>query len=220
MGAAARAGESEQTGRAKRHRAPSARWREPLPSVSLSPMENPAKPTDEVLFDRYRRGDTGAFERLYGRYRKSLYRYLVRNSADTAEAEDIYQEAWSRVIRAAKPFSEGSFRAYLFRIARNVQIDRIRRHRLVPVSDEHPLGDHPASGPALEEQRHLQDCGERLLREIGQLPHDQRDAFLLKEETELTLEQIATLVNVGRETIKSRLRYALQRLRAALEDCL
>jgi RNA polymerase sigma-70 factor (ECF subfamily) len=183
-------------------------------------MENSDTPTDEALFQRYRRGDTGAFERLYQRHRKSLYRYLVRNSEDTAEAEDIYQEAWSRIIRAANPFSDGSFRAYLFRIARNVQIDRIRRNRLQLVTDDHAVGDHPSTGPALEEQQHLQDCSDRLLREIGQLPHEQRDAFLLKEETEMSLEQIAAVVNVGRETIKSRLRYALQRLRAALEDCL
>lgn len=183
-------------------------------------MEPSDSPTDEVLFNRYRRGDAGAFDRLYQRYRKSLFRYLVHSGSGTAEAEDIYHEAWSRIIHASRPFIEGSFSAYLFRIARNIRIDRLRRNRLQLVTDEEVLGAQPSPDPPAEQQRHLQDCGERLVRELDQLPGDQRDAFLLKEETGLTLEQIAGLVNVGRETIKSRLRYALNRLRAALEDCL
>jgi RNA polymerase sigma-70 factor (ECF subfamily) len=176
--------------------------------------------TDEMLFSRYRRGDARAFERLYQRYRKTLFRYLVRSSSDASEAEDIYHDVWSRVIHASNPFTEGSFRAYLFQIARNVRIDRIRRQRMHLVTDEETLMAQPSAEPSVEERRHQQDCGERLLREVGQLPDEQRDAFLLKEDSGLTLEQIARLANVGRETIKSRLRYALKRLRAALEDCL
>lgn len=183
-------------------------------------MERTDAPTDEVLFSRYRRGDARAFERLYQRYRKTLYRFLLHGSSDASEAEDIYQEVWSRVIHASSPFTDGSFRAYLFQIARNIRIDRIRRNRLHLVRDEDMLAAQPSADPPVEEQRHLRDCGERLLREIGELPDEQRDAFLLKEESGLSLEQIARLANVGRETIKSRLRYALKRLRTALEDCL
>jgi len=177
-------------------------------------------PTDETLFSRYRRGDVAAFEQLYQRYRQTLYRYLVRTCSDTTDAEDIYHDVWSRVIHAKNPFSEGSFKAYLFQIARNIGIDRSRRNRLQLVTDDAILEAQPSSDKPTDEQRHLEDCGERLLDELGQLPPEQRDAFLLKEESGLTLEQIARLVDVGRETIKSRLRYALQRLRQALEDCL
>lgn len=182
-------------------------------------LQNDA-PTDEILFSRYRRGDVAAFEQLYQRYRQTLYRYLVRTCSDTAEAEDIYHDVWSRVINAKNPFNDGSFKAYLFQIARNINIDRSRRNRLQLVTDEATLDAQPSADKTSVEQRHLEDCGERLLNELGQLPAEQRDAFLLKEESDLTLEQIAKLVNVGRETIKSRLRYALQRLREALEDCL
>lgn len=177
-------------------------------------------PTDEILFNRYRRGDVTAFERLYQRYRQTLYRYLVRNCSDASEAEDIYHDVWSRVIHAQKPFTDGSFRAYLFQIARNINIDRGRRNRLQVVTDEDTLNAQPSADRPVEEHRHLRDCGERLLGELGRLPAEQRDAFLLKEESDLTLEQIARLVDVGRETIKSRLRYALKQLRQALEDCL
>jgi len=177
-------------------------------------------PSDEVLFSRYRRGDVTAFEKLYQRYRQTLYRYLVRNCSDSSEAEDIYHDVWSKVIHAKNPFTDGSFQAYLFQIARNINIDRSRRNRLHIVTDEATLNEQPAADRPAEEQRHLQDCGERLVGELGRLPAEQRDAFLLKEESDLSLEQIARLVNVGRETIKSRLRYALKRLRDALEDCL
>lgn len=177
-------------------------------------------PTDETLFSRYRRGDVTAFERLYQRYRQTLYRYLVRNCSDASEAEDIYHDVWSRVIHAKNPFTKGSFQAYLFQIARNINFDRGRRNRLQIVTDEATLSTQPSSEPLAEERQHLQDCGERLLGELGRLPAEQRDAFLLKEESNLTLEQIAQLVDVGRETIKSRLRYALKHLREALEDCL
>jgi RNA polymerase sigma-70 factor, ECF subfamily len=177
-------------------------------------------PTDETLFSRYRRGDVAAFEQLYQRYRQTLYRYLVRTCSDKSEAEDIYHDVWSRVINAKSPFNDGSFKAYLFQIARNINIDRSRRNRLQLVTDDATLDAQPSADKTAEERQHLEDCGERLLSELGQLPAEQRDAFLLKEESDLTLEQIARLVNVGRETIKSRLRYALQRLREALEDCL
>jgi RNA polymerase sigma-70 factor, ECF subfamily len=177
-------------------------------------------PTDEILFSLYRRGDVAAFEQLYQRYRQTLYRYLVRTCTDASEAEDIYHDVWSRVIHAKNPFNDGSFKAYLFQIARNINIDRSRRNRLQLVTDEATLDAQPSTDKPADEQQHLQDCGERLLNELGQLPAEQRDAFLLKEESDLTLEQIAKLVNVGRETIKSRLRYALQRLREVLEDCL
>lgn len=177
-------------------------------------------PTDETLFSRYRRGDVAAFEQLYQRYRQTLYRYLVRTCSDTSEAEDIYHDVWSRVINAKSPFNDGSFKAYLFQIARNINIDRSRRNRLQLVTDDATLDAQPSADKTAEERQHLEDCGERLLNELGQLPAEQRDAFLLKEESDLTLEQIARMVNVGRETIKSRLRYALQRLREALEDCL
>lgn len=177
-------------------------------------------PTDEALFSRYRRGDVTAFEQLYQRYRQTLYRYLVRNCSDASEAEDIYHDVWSRVIHAKNPFTEGSFQAYLFQIARNISIDLGRRNRLQIVTDDTILDAQPSADRAVEDHRHLLDCGERLLDELGRLPGEQRDAFLLKEESDLTLEQIARLVDVGRETIKSRLRYALKRLREALEDCL
>jgi RNA polymerase sigma-70 factor (ECF subfamily) len=176
--------------------------------------------SDETLFSRFLKGDISAFENLYSRYRESLYTYLLRSSGNHAEADDIYQDAWYRVIHASVPFSTGSFKAYIFKIARNLQIDNHRRSHLHLVGDNEQIEAVADSTPSMERQMDGEDCGERLLGEVAVLPMEQRDAFLLKEESGLSLEQIAAMLNVGRETIKSRLRYAMKRLREALEDCL
>lgn len=176
--------------------------------------------TDEDLFQRFRGGDLAAFQDLYSRYRKSLYLYLLRSSSSEAEADDLYQEAWSRVINAKQYFTSGSFKAWVFRIARNLQIDNFRRQRLQLVPDPAEIEEISDPGKTPEERFHADDCAERLKVELQQLPHEQREVFLLKEESGLTLEQIAGMLGVGRETMKSRLRYALKRLRQLLEDCL
>jgi len=176
--------------------------------------------TDEQLLKRFRQGDAQAFETLYTRYRKSLYIYLLRSSPGPAEAEDLYQETWSRIIRSRTASDNAPFKATIFRIARNLQIDGFRRRTLHLVSDSDTSKEPESLDPDPEDRSIIDDCGELLKTELAQLPEEQRDAFLLKEETGLTLEQIAEMINVGRETIKSRLRYALKRLRLALEDCL
>lgn len=177
-------------------------------------------PSDEILFEKFTRGDMSAFELLYGRYRQSLYSFLLRSCGDHAEADDIYQDAWSRVIYATVPFTSGSFRGYIFKIARNLQIDNHRRSHIRLVDHNDLLEDVADAKPGMARTLDGEDCGELLMSEVALLPGDQRDAFLLKEESGLTLEQIATMLEVGRETIKSRLRYAMKRLRAALEACL
>lgn len=176
--------------------------------------------SDEALFAAYREGDVSAFEVLYRRYRQSLYLFLLRSCDSRADAEELYQDAWSRAISAVNPFGQGSFKAYLFRIARNLQIDRIRRSRMQLVDDDALLRKQPDPSASPERLAWVADCGERLKRELAALPAEQREAFLLKEEGGFTLEQIAGLVRVGRETVKSRLRYALKQLRKLLEECL
>jgi len=177
--------------------------------------------SDETLIHRYYRGEVAAFEQLYTRYRAPLYRYLLRSLHSEAEAEELYHELWSRVITAQRfdDVTPGALRAYLYRIARNLLIDRGRRANLHLVDAADPP-EQIADDPAPEEQLHYEECGERLLGAIDGLPGEQREAFLLKEESGMNLEAIASLVGVGRETIKSRLRYAVKRLRQLLEDCL
>ena len=178
--------------------------------------------SDEALLSRYFGGELTAFETLYSRYRAPLYRFVLRTLRNGAEAEDLYHEVWSRIITTSQRFSDvtpGAFKAYLYQIARNLLIDRSRRATLQLVETDDPP-EVASDAPTPDIQLHYDDCGERLLLAIDGLPAEQREAFLLKEESGLSLEQIAVMVSTGRETIKSRLRYAMKKLRELLEGCL
>ncbi|MES9942415.1 MAG: sigma-70 family RNA polymerase sigma factor [Candidatus Thiodiazotropha sp. 6PLUC2] len=176
--------------------------------------------SDEALFRHFRNGDNGAFEVLYQRYRQTVYLFLLRSCSERGDAEEIYQDVWSRIITATKPFQEGAFKAYIFRIARNLLIDRHRRNHLTLVKDDQALAEVANPGKTLEDKIVDEDCSDRLKQHLTDLPAEQREVFLLKEEVGLSLVQIASMIDVGRETVKSRLRYALKQLRNLLEECL
>ena len=176
--------------------------------------------TDEDLMLRYRKGDMAAFDALYRRYRGPLFRYLERQSGIAAVAEELFQEVWMRVIRGRERWrSELGFRPWLFRIAHNRMVDHWRagRENHAPLEGQGEVLQMDTPWP--DAWLLIRDCVERLFRLLGGLAEPQRSAFLLKEEAGLSLEQIAAVMNTGRETVKSRLRYALKRLRAGLEGC-
>lgn len=178
-----------------------------------------ATPTDAALMLRYRDGDVAAFETLYRRHNDSLYRYLLRLSLNRAVAEDLYQEVWSRLIKARRRYRPSAkFTTYLYRIARNCFIDYVRRNKRYALNtsiDEYDIADSAKS----PEQRAEQDFARRrLLAALAELPAEQRDVFLLYEEAGLGLDVIGKITGVNRETVKSRLRYANSKLRAALAD--
>ena len=167
---------------------------------------------------RYRDGHAASFEQLYDRHRGPLYRYFARQAA-RASVDDLFQETWMRVIRARAEYRHNaSFSAYLYRIAHNVLVDHYRREahvsRPVPTEDIDP--EDPATGP--DGQYEAAKLRTAFHAALGTLPTEQREAFLLHEEAGLTLEQIAAVVGTGRETVKSRLRYAVGRLRETLGE--
>ncbi len=165
---------------------------------------------------RFQDGDSAAFETLYLRYRGALYRYFVRQVARSA-VDDLFQDVWLGVIKGrARYRPEAPFSAYLYRIAHNVLVDHYRREGRAPplTSAEHLELPDPGTGP--ERDFTQAELRATISRALSDLPAAQREAFLLHEEAGLTLEQIAKVVGTGRETIKSRLRYALNRLRRDL----
>jgi RNA polymerase sigma-70 factor (ECF subfamily) len=171
--------------------------------------------SDEQLMRRYAAGDMSAFETLYERYRGPLYRYIRRQVGDAATANDLYQGSWEKVIRARTSYRpDGLFRAWLYRITRNLVVDHFRRVRpQVPLEpDAHAAGNPQPLESAAEQQQHA-----RLLAAIARLPPDQKDALLLKLEGGLGLEEIARITGAGSETVKSRLRYATAKLKRTLE---
>ncbi|MCP4125981.1 MAG: sigma-70 family RNA polymerase sigma factor [Gammaproteobacteria bacterium] len=175
--------------------------------------------SDEKLMTRYRNGDTAAFDSLYGRHCGPIFRYVERQCRNHAVAEELYQDIWMRVIRARKQWQPGTrFQPWLYRIAHNRIIDHWRagRESHARIEDEAII---PLDQPWPDAVMLIRECVERLFKLLAGLSEPQRSAFLLKEEAGLSLEQIAEVTGTGYETVKSRLRYALRRLRAGLEGC-
>lgn len=157
---------------------------------------------------RYASGDAAAFETLYGRHKGPLYRYLLRQCGNRALADDLFQDTWSKAIAARKRYEpKAKFTTWLYRIAHNNLVDHWRRNARSAPDD--PVADHadPEKEAARDEQH------QSLRSAIATLPLEQRTALLLHEERGMNLEQIAEVTGCGRETVKSRLRYALAKLR-------
>jgi RNA polymerase sigma-70 factor (ECF subfamily) len=170
--------------------------------------------SDEKLMRRYVKGDVMAFNELYQRHRGALYRFFLRQVSDPAVANDLYQGTWEKVIKARHSFrSTASFTAWFYRIAHNHLVDHYRRTRLSSTIENEALEDQ-GSDPS---QAAIKDEQNRQLREgINCLPEDQRSTLLLKLESGLKMEDIATATGVSKETVKSRLRYAVQKLKKSL----
>ncbi len=175
--------------------------------------------TDDDLMLAYGRGDVRAFEVLYERYRKPLYRYLYHALGNRALADDLYQDVWSRLVDARTRFRQGKgFKRYLFRMAHNRLVDHWRQlGRQRPAADHHldRLVDDDDRSPEVRLLRDQQ--AEQLYQALQQLSPEQRQAFLLQQEAGLSLADIAEHDGIGRETVKSRLRYAVRRLRQLLK---
>lgn len=181
-------------------------------------------PDDATLMLRYRDGDVRAFEMLYQRHKGALYRYLQRLCQRQDIANDLFQEVWSKVIASRERYeARAKFTTFLFHIAHNCAVDYFRRagrpqdkltQELDGVEDLLASPAHDGPEAALSEAQLRAD----FKRALEELPAEQRDVFLLYEETGLGLEDIGRITGVAMETAKSRLRYALGKLRGALRQ--
>jgi RNA polymerase sigma-70 factor (ECF subfamily) len=177
---------------------------------------------DAQLMLAYARGEMRAFETLYARHRGALYRYLIRQARDGEIANDLFQEVWSRIIvNRARYEPRAKFRTFLFTLAHNCFIDHCRRSKARPSGMGIDDADAADLLPAAEESQpeSLLACAEaqsRYRAALATLPAEQRDVYLLHEESDLSLEEIARVTGVGTETAKSRLRYAIAKLKSAL----
>lgn len=175
--------------------------------------------SDEQLMSAYRDGDAGAFDLLYMRHKGPLFRYVLRGvrSRNRSIAEELYQEIWIRVIEARKRYAATArFTTWLYTIAHNRMVDYWRGKELAevpPPENEEPAGPDADPARQLEARRVL----ERVARALADLPRAQREAFLLHEEAGLTALEIAAVTQSEPEAVKSRLRYAVARLKEAAE---
>jgi RNA polymerase sigma-70 factor (ECF subfamily) len=184
---------------------------------------------DAKLMLRYRDGDTDAFSALYARHKGPLYRYLLRQVRNAGAAADLFQEVWSRLVASRDRYeARAKFATYLFHIAHNCTVDffrRDRKMRRIARPDDLAHRDNGATQSVEPEVPEYQrpdrivefiEQQSALLTALGNLPQEQREAFLLHEESGLTIEEIARVTDVGLETAKSRLRYAIRKLKKSL----
>jgi RNA polymerase sigma-70 factor, ECF subfamily len=186
---------------------------------------------DEILMLQYAQGDEQAFTALYIRHKNSLYRYFIRQIATQALAEELYQEVWNKLIKVRLNYQVNSkFTTWLYRIAHNELIDYYRRNatekRVIAINIEQVEEPKENSEGHLEStmlvDEHHTTAFEELYQYqqatqlkwcLKQLPRKQKEAFLLKHEAGLTLNEIAKLIGESSENIKSRIRYGLDRLK-------
>lgn len=177
--------------------------------------------SDEALMEQYGGGDYSAFEHLYSRHRLPLMRYLKRQLHNQSMAEEVFQEIWFKLINARQRYqASASFKTYLYHIAHNALVDYYRKQssrRCETTANPGDLETLQDISNDPERQVTGQNKVESLLELIADLPEEQRESFLLKEDSGFTLEEIASITGTSRETAKSRLRYAINKLRGGLE---
>lgn len=178
---------------------------------------------DEQLMLAYAAGDAGAFEALYARHRGPLFRFVLRSIKARGEAEELFQEIWMRVIESRKRYEpRARFATWLYTIAHHRLVDhwRTKGLALVSLDDEAASVPEPAAGPGSEPHRvaEARQTLARLAVAIAALPAAQREAFLLHEEAGLGIAEIAAVTGSNEEAAKSRLRYAMAKLREAIGD--
>jgi RNA polymerase sigma-70 factor (ECF subfamily) len=187
--------------------------------------------SDEGLMLRYKAGDVRAFELLLARHRKPVFNFLLRSAGNAAQAEDLLQEVFLRVIKGAHGYErQAKFTTWLYTIARNLCVDAARRgkHRQAKSLDA-PLGTDDPNGATLldvvedktagPDHRVLdKELSGKLYAAIAKLSEEQREVFLMREFQDLPFKEIAVIVGCPENTVKSRMRYALEKLRQELDE--
>ena len=181
---------------------------------------------------RYQGGDRSAFAALGRRHKTAVYNFILRHIRSPSVAEDLTQDVFVRVVQSAADFRHSArFTTWAYTIARNLCIDQSRKAKL----RRHPSLDQPGGadedGPSLGErmadEHHSRtvdrsaigrEVGSHIQRAVDELPEDQREVFLLREVANIPFKDIATMIGVPENTVKSRMRYALERLQRALAE--
>lgn len=176
--------------------------------------------SDEALMLRYAEGDAAAFELLYSRHKGPVYRYMLRLCNNEAVAEELFQEVWIKLINARQNYIiSAKFTTYLYRLAHNHFIDHYRKQniRIVPGQSDDPNTISDINSDP-EKQVQVEQTIEQFNQVFNSLPQEQREVFLLKEETDMNLHEIAETIGINYEAAKSRLRYAINKLRTVINE--
>jgi RNA polymerase sigma-70 factor (ECF subfamily) len=187
--------------------------------------------TDEALMARYQKGDVRAFEVLLGRHRKPIYNFILRYTRDATLAEDLLQDCFLRLIKGLDGYQkQAKFTTWLYTIARNLCVDASRRgkHRKAysldaPVdkaeeSGETRLDMTADQGLATDRKVIGKELHGKMEAAVQALSEEQREVFLMREILDMPFKEIAEVVGCPENTVKSRMRYALEKLREELEE--
>lgn len=180
----------------------------------------------------YQKGDVAAFAELVARHEKRLWNFVRRFVADSATAEDLLQEVFLRIVRSAAEWqASAKFSTWLYTIARNLCTDNARRglFRRAESLDQTPGPSRDESGPrriekiagnapTAEKAAMNREIADRVDRALAKLPVEQREVFLMREVMDMSFAEIAVATKSSEPTVKSRMRYALERLRSALGE--
>jgi len=180
---------------------------------------------DQALMLAYAGGQVAAFEQLYQRHSQRLWRYFFRNTGNAALADDLAQETWFAVVDGAQRYQpQAQFSTWAFTLAHHKLVDHWRRYKAHRSLDEEDsegmrLAETLFANSGFDPERlqSRKDLARALLDALAQLPPEQREAFLLQAEADMSVADIATATQVSQETAKSRLRYARAKLRQAIE---
>ena len=185
--------------------------------------------TDEQLIQSYQKGEADAFAALYARYKNAIYHYFFRQVRSGGTADELHQDVWLNIIRSSSAFNrQSSFKTWLYKIAHNRLIDHYRQSSRQPlylvqaVAQEESLTEETteAGKDKPDEALQEQQLNNALLKGISALPEAQKEVFLLHETSGLTLQEIALITGASLESTKSRLRYAVKKLRQHMKNVL
>jgi RNA polymerase sigma-70 factor (ECF subfamily) len=179
----------------------------------------------------FRSGDARAFHTLVQRHRQAVYNFIFRYVGHRQRAEDVLQETWLKVVRSSSEYEpKARFTTWVFTIARNLCVDAARKESYrqtdsldAPVGGDdegRELGQLVADDGAAGPDRAANNARLRPLlnRALSALPPEQREVFLLREYQGIGFKEIAEVTGVNENTVKSRMRYALEGLRKRLAE--
>lgn len=200
-------------------------------SRETTPPDDPR--ADEALMIAFREGETEAFGVLVARHQRGLYNFLLRSVADRGRAEELLQDVFVRVIRSKHRYQQtAKFSTWVYKIARNITIDESRRakfRRHASLDAKRGGGADGGEGRAMIDRLAADDVGtdaaaeapkirRRIARAVADLPEEQRAVFLMRQLKGMSFKEIGEIVDAPENTVKSRMRYALEKLRTELSD--
>jgi RNA polymerase sigma factor (sigma-70 family) len=193
--------------------------------ISATLVGMPADLSDEALMLQYRGGDLPAFRELYRRHSEGLYRFIAWRSPRRDWVDEIVQDAWAAMHMARGGYQpQAAFRTWLYQIARNRLIDLLRQREAMLAadvtedSDIESLADQVGQDGSPEQALQKKQQFALLHAAIRDLPAEQKEALVLQQFNGMSIDEIAEVTAVNAETVKSRLRYAMTKLRARMRD--